>query len=108
MDVVFEDATPNEININIISVYGTNTPTIATLYPFGPTFLGGSLYNTSDFIISDAARELAGGELWRGAAGGGGRGQGTCKHDCCQLLNITHFVARGCACGTLPDFGAPS
>jgi len=72
VDVVFEDpGNNNDVNINIDSIEGgTPTRTVTTGAPYGPAFLGGSLYYTSEFIISQTTRDLAG--------GGAGLGAGPC------------------------------
>jgi len=68
--VIFADPTQTEVNINIASITFNGT-TLTLGDPYGLSFLGGALYYTDKFIITQTARDLAGGELLEGGSQGG-------------------------------------
>ena len=62
MVVTYEDGSAGPVNINVDNVTGgIPETTVTTGAPYGPAFFGGSLYYTSEFIISQTTRDLAGG-----------------------------------------------
>jgi len=63
--VAFADPTQTYVNLNIASIT-FNGATLTLGDPYGLSFLGGALYYTSEFIISQTTRDLAGGELLEG------------------------------------------
>jgi len=64
LEVVFADTTENDVNLHVQSIT-LDGNAVTTGGPYGLSFLGGSLYYTGEFIVSQTARDLAGGGLFQ-------------------------------------------
>jgi len=84
IEVTFADTTEplTDVNLNVSSI-DFNGTTLTLGGPYGLSFLGGALYYTSEFIISQTTRNLAGvrgeGAAEGRAADGGWQGAGDQK-----------------------------